>query len=91
MPRSRRGSRRCASSWRRASIPASDRVKQLLRDASDAALGKGLFGVPTIEVDGRLFWGLDALPMLAAYLRGDPWFDGPAWQTAGAPRPGVVR
>ena len=47
--------------------------------------------MPTIEVDGRLFWGLDALPMLAAYLRGDPWFDGPAWQTAGAPRPGVVR
>ena len=71
--------------------PGSDAVKQLLRDASDAALAKGLFGVPTIEVDGRLFWGLDALPMLAAYLRGDPWFDGPAWQAAGAPRPGVVR
>ena len=71
--------------------PASDRVKQSLRDASDAALGKGIFGVPTIEVDGRLFWGLDALPMLAAYLRGDPWFDGPDWQLAGAPRPGVVR
>ena len=71
--------------------PASDRVKQSLRDASDAALGKGIFGVPTIEVDDRLFWGLDALPMLAAYLRGDPWFDGPDWQRAGAPRPGVVR
>jgi len=71
--------------------PASDRVKQSLRDASDAALGKGIFGVPTIEVDGRLFWGVDALPMLAAYLRGDPWFDGPDWQRAGAPRPGVVR
>ena len=71
--------------------PAGDRVKQLLRDASDAALAKGIFGVPTIEVDDRLFWGLDALPMLAAYLRGDPWFDGPDWQRAGAPRPGVVR
>jgi len=71
--------------------PASDRVKQSLRDASDAALGKGIFGVPTIEVDGRLFWGVDALPMLAAYLRGDPWFDGPDWELAGALRPGVVR
>ena len=91
MPRSRRGWRRCASSSRRAAIRGATAVKQRLRDASDAALGKGLFGVPTIEVDGRLFWGLDALPMLAAYLRGDPWFDGPAWQTAGAPRPGVVR
>jgi len=29
--------------------------------------------------------------MLAAYLRGDPWFDGPDWELAGAPRPGVVR
>jgi 2-hydroxychromene-2-carboxylate isomerase len=71
--------------------PASEPVKQLLRVATDAALGKGIFGVPTIEVDGRLFWGLDALPMLAAYMRGDPWFDGPDWQRAGAPRPGVVR
>ena len=71
--------------------PASGRVKQLLRDATDAALGRGVFGVPTVEVDGRLWWGLDALPMLAAYLRGDPWFDGPDWQRAGAPRPGVVR
>lgn len=71
--------------------PASDPIKQKLREATEAAIGKGIFGVPTIGVDGRLFWGLDALPMLGAYLRGDPWFDGPAWQLAGAPRPGVVR
>jgi len=31
--------------------------------------------VPTFELDGRLFWGLDALPMLRAYLDGDAWFD----------------
>jgi hypothetical protein len=56
-----------------------------------------VFGVPTIEVDGRLFWGVDALEMLAAFLRGDPWFDGPAWQRAAvapprgaAPAPGQV-
>lgn len=71
--------------------PASEPVKQALREATEAAIGQGIFGVPTSGVDGRLFWGLDALPMLAAYLRGDPWFDGPAWQIAGAPRPGVVR
>jgi hypothetical protein len=29
--------------------------------------------------------------MLAEALRGDPWFDGPAWQREGAPRVGVVR
>ena len=47
--------------------------------------------MPTVEVDDRLFWGLDALPMLTEYLRGDPWFDGPGWELAGAPRQGLHR
>ncbi len=54
---------------------ASDAVKRELKANTDAALVKGIFGVPTFEVDGRLFWGLDALPMLRAYLDGDAWFD----------------
>jgi hypothetical protein len=29
--------------------------------------------------------------MLAAYLRGDPWFDGSGWDAAARPRPGVQR
>lgn len=71
--------------------PTSLEVKAELRALTDGAVAAGLFGVPTLEVDGRQFWGLDALPMLAAYLRGDPWFSGPAWDEAGAPRAGVVR
>lgn len=71
--------------------PASDAVKQALKDQTARAVATGVFGVPTVEVDGRLFWGVDALPMLAACLRGDPWFDGPAWDAAGQPRPGIVR
>jgi 2-hydroxychromene-2-carboxylate isomerase len=71
--------------------PAGDDVKQALKDATAAALARGVFGVPTVECDGRLFWGLDALPMLAACLRGDPWFAGPEWHRAGEPRPGVSR
>lgn len=71
--------------------PAGDEVKAELRAATEAAADAGVFGVPTIEVDGRLFWGLDALPMLAAYLRGDAWFDGPDWDEAARPRPGVAR
>jgi len=62
-----------------------------LRAATDAAVARGLFGVPTVELGPRLFWGLDALPMVAAALRGDAWFDGPAWAREGAPRPGIVR
>ncbi|WP_280152896.1 2-hydroxychromene-2-carboxylate isomerase [Piscinibacter sp. XHJ-5] len=71
--------------------PASDVVKQALKEATARAVAKGVFGVPTIEVDGRLFWGFDALEMVAAYLRGDPWFDGPAWDGAAVAPPGVTR
>ena len=52
--------------------PDSDEVKQALRAETDAAIAAGVFGVPTFGVDGRLFWGLEALPMLRAHLLGDP-------------------
>jgi hypothetical protein len=71
--------------------PASEAVKQRLRDETDAALAQGLFGVPTIAIDDKLFWGFDALDMAAACLRGDPWFDASHWQREGAARPGVKR
>ena len=71
--------------------PDGDEVKRELRGATDAAVARGIFGVPSFECEGRLFWGLDSLDMLVAHLRGDPWFAGPAWDAAGAPRPGVQR
>ncbi|MDP3823235.1 MAG: 2-hydroxychromene-2-carboxylate isomerase [Burkholderiales bacterium] len=74
-----------------ARAPDSDAVKQALREATQAALARGVFGVPTIEVDGRLFWGVDSLDMLRAHLRGDPWFESGVWEDAGAARPGVHR
>jgi 2-hydroxychromene-2-carboxylate isomerase len=70
---------------------ASEEIKQALRDATEEALKLGVFGVPTFEVDGRLFWGLDSLEMLAAYLRGDAWFEQGDWDAAARPRPGVRR
>jgi 2-hydroxychromene-2-carboxylate isomerase len=66
-------------------------VKAQLKANTDAAIAQGIFGVPTIEVDGQLFWGLDALPMLRAYLQGDAWFGSPAWLAAGDLPMGVVR
>ena len=71
--------------------PASDAVKQQLRQGTDSAIAAGVFGVPSYACDGRLFWGLDALPMLRDALAGGAWFDGPAWDDAGRPRPGVSR
>ena len=57
----------------------SEAPKALLRANTEAAQAAGVFGVPAFEVDGKLFWGLDGLPMLRAYLAGDAWFDGPQW------------
>ena len=71
--------------------PAGDDVKRELRQATEAAIAKGIFGVPTFELDGRLFWGLDALNMLRDALQGGAWFEGPGWAAAGVPPPGVVR
>ena len=71
--------------------PAGDEVKADLRRLTDAALSSGVFGVPTLECDGRLFWGLDALPMLRDALMGGAWFRGPDWDDAGQARPGIVR
>lgn len=62
----------------------ADDVKAELRANTEAAVAAGVFGVPMLTVDGRAFWGLDALPMLRAYLQGDAWFDGPAWERAAA-------
>lgn len=62
--------------------PVADDVKAELKANTDAAIARGLFGVPTCEVDGKVFWGLDALPMLRAYLEGDAWFAAGAWDAA---------
>lgn len=71
--------------------PHGEAVKAQLKAHTDEALALGLFGVPSIVVDGRVFWGLDALPMLRAFLLGDPWFDGPAWRAAAQLPTGAAR
>ena len=66
------------------------RVKEQLKTSTEQALARGVFGVPTFEVDGQLFWGLDSLSMLKAYLQGDTSVlrDG---ELARRVRPGVSR
>ena len=51
----------------RAAIGA-DAIKQALRANTDAALAAGVFGVPTLAIDGQLFWGLDAHEFALAAL-----------------------
>jgi 2-hydroxychromene-2-carboxylate isomerase len=46
-------------------------IKQALRDATDAAYDRGVFGVPTIAIGDELFWGDDRLEDAAVHLQGD--------------------
>ncbi|WP_395138873.1 2-hydroxychromene-2-carboxylate isomerase [Schlegelella aquatica] len=62
--------------------PQGEDVKTELRAATEDAVRRGVFGVPTFAVDDRLFWGFDALDMLRACLQGDPWFDSEDWHAA---------
>ena len=71
--------------------PAGADVKDELKAATADAAARGVFGVPTVEVDGRLFWGLDGLDLLSAYLHGDPWFAGGKWDAAGRQAVGAQR
>jgi 2-hydroxychromene-2-carboxylate isomerase len=78
----------CGREWL---APDSPEVKQRLRANTDAALVLGLFGVPSLVLDGRVFWGQDALPMLRAYMDGDSWFQSGDWEAAAALPAGVQR
>ena len=46
-------------------------MKAQLQAHGAAAIAQGVFGVPTFVVDGQVFWGQDALPMLRSHLEGD--------------------
>jgi 2-hydroxychromene-2-carboxylate isomerase len=43
-------------------------VKSSLREATDRAVQRGVFGVPSFYIDGQVFWGSDAADFAAAYL-----------------------
>ncbi|MEM6295548.1 MAG: 2-hydroxychromene-2-carboxylate isomerase [Myxococcota bacterium] len=47
--------------------------KLRLRTATEEAVGRGLFGVPSFEIDGEMFWGQDAYPHIERFIAGhDP-------------------
>jgi 2-hydroxychromene-2-carboxylate isomerase len=71
--------------------PNGDAVKQQLRANTEEALAAGVFGVPTLVADNKLFWGVDSLPMLRACLGEDPWFDGPGWHGVANVAVGISR
>jgi 2-hydroxychromene-2-carboxylate isomerase len=47
---------------------STEPVKDALRRNTEQAAARGVFGVPTFEVDGELFWGADSIEFLNAFL-----------------------
>ena len=47
---------------------ADPAVKQRLRDNTEWACARGVFGVPTVVIGEELFWGHDAIDMALDYL-----------------------
>lgn len=68
-----------------------DEAKAQLKKNTDEAIALGVFGSPAMEVDGKIFWGFDALPMLREYLLGDAWFEGEGWNGVSKIPVGVAR
>ena len=68
----------------------AESVAKGMRDAmTEEAAAAGVFGVPTVSVDGRTFFGVDGLPMLRAYLQGDAWFAQGRWDGAASVEQGL--
>jgi 2-hydroxychromene-2-carboxylate isomerase len=69
----------------------TDDVKARLRASTDRAIERGAFGVPTMFVDGELFWGNDSLAHVDRFLAaGDPVTADELARWAGV-RPSVTR
>ena len=47
---------------------SSPEIKHKLKLNGEKASGQGIFGVPTLVVDGNLFWGTDSTDMAIEYL-----------------------
>ncbi|KVW74326.1 2-hydroxychromene-2-carboxylate isomerase [Burkholderia ubonensis] len=66
-------------------------VKDALRAHTDHAIAHGVFGVPTFEWDGELFWGEDATAMFVDCVASRAWLDSPEVQRISALPDGIRR
>lgn len=59
--------RKCGVESASQAVARSD-VKQALRANYEEAIAAEVFGVPTITINGELFWGVDSLDMLLEFV-----------------------
>ncbi len=52
---------------------ADPRIKDRLKERTQAAIERGVFGSPFMFVDGEPFWGADRLPQVEAWLARGGW------------------
>jgi 2-hydroxychromene-2-carboxylate isomerase len=70
----------------------SAEIKAQLRAQTDQAIGKGVFGVPSMIVGDELFWGYDDFPYLELVLAGnDPLDAMTMWGGEAQVRPSSMR
>jgi 2-hydroxychromene-2-carboxylate isomerase len=48
-------------------------IKERLKALVDESIARGVFGAPTIFVDGEMFWGHDRLPQVERWLASGPF------------------
>ena len=70
---------------------AQPEVKLALRRNTEEAIGRGVFGVPTLAIGDELFWGADATAMAAAYVAAGCRFDDPEYARVSSLPMGAVR
>jgi 2-hydroxychromene-2-carboxylate isomerase len=70
---------------------AAPELKQKLRDNTNWAIERGVFGVPTLLIGEEAFWGHDAFDMALDYLRDPQAFESPEMQRVASLPYGSVR
>jgi len=66
-------------------------IKQGLRRETNDASARGVFGVPTLVTGGHLFWGVEGLDLVRAYLNEPGFFESEEMRAAGCVPVGASR
>jgi 2-hydroxychromene-2-carboxylate isomerase len=66
-------------------------VKARLKSNTDAAIARGVFGVPSFLLGDTLFWGQDSLEMMLDFLKHPALFDSPEMHRAYSLPVGTMR
>ncbi|EJL87113.1 2-hydroxychromene-2-carboxylate isomerase [Polaromonas sp. CF318] len=72
-------------------LVGSPEVKQQLAANTQRAVGAGVFGVPTLAIGERLFWGSDTADWAGQYLEHPDLFQRPEYEAVAKSEFGVTR